>query len=190
MLLGCLSGAAPAAHNCTLPAVAGLASPLGHWEIVDDSGFGEGGLHGGHLGVDLVAPPGTLVHAAREGVVVRAVRASMRWRNDLGKPDVPEGKGRYFGTNVVIRHEGGVYTLYGHLSGLKAHAGQHVRAGEVIGLSGNTGSSSGPHLHFAVADSDQFWGYAYHDFHAACCEYRGVTYFDPVRMLAHGTHGK
>ena len=55
-----------------------------------------------------------------------------------------------FGMHVVIDHGFGYETLYGHLSRLKVHNGQRVKRGDVIGLSGNTGLSAGPHLHYEV----------------------------------------
>jgi LysM repeat protein len=55
-----------------------------------------------------------------------------------------------FGNVVIIRHWGGLETVYAHLSKLKIKAGQKVEAGQVIGLGGNTGRSSGPHLHFEI----------------------------------------
>jgi len=55
-----------------------------------------------------------------------------------------------YGLMVLINHHNGYVTLYGHLSELKVHAGQRVAAGQVIAISGTTGHSSGPHLHFSV----------------------------------------
>jgi murein DD-endopeptidase MepM/ murein hydrolase activator NlpD len=55
-----------------------------------------------------------------------------------------------YGNYVVIAHAGRMVTLYGHLDKLLVHAGQAVRAGDVIGLEGSTGYSTGPHLHFEV----------------------------------------
>jgi murein DD-endopeptidase MepM/ murein hydrolase activator NlpD len=55
-----------------------------------------------------------------------------------------------FGNNVIIRHKHGFYTRYGHMLSFKVHAGQRVRQGEVIGYLGNTGLSTGPHLHYEV----------------------------------------
>lgn len=89
-----------------------------------------------HSGVDIAiayAP----VRAAREGQVM--------YVGDLG------GYGRV----VLIRHEGGYKTLYAHLSQLKVRRGQFVSAGAVIGISGNTGRSTGPHLHFEVIKNDR-----------------------------------
>jgi len=85
-----------------------------------------------HHGADLVAELGTPVMATARGVVV--------WRgNKLG-----------YGNCIVIRHGTHLSTIYGHLSHIGVHTGQSVSKGEVIGLSGSTGFSTGPHLHFEV----------------------------------------
>jgi murein DD-endopeptidase MepM/ murein hydrolase activator NlpD len=55
-----------------------------------------------------------------------------------------------FGKSVLIEHPGGFQTRYAHLSEVMVHAGQQVRAGAPIGLVGNTGHSTGPHLHFGM----------------------------------------
>ena len=91
---------------------------------------------GGHTGVDLAADIGEPVHAAGAGTVVYA-----GW-NDTG-----------YGNVVVIAH-GPVFTLYGHMSAINVRCGQQVSAGQVIGAVGNTGNSSGPHLHFEVRDAN------------------------------------
>ncbi|MEU9299820.1 M23 family metallopeptidase [Streptomyces sp. NPDC048269] len=85
---------------------------------------------GSHTGIDFHAASGTSVHAVGAGVVVEA------------------GWGGAYGNNVVIKHNDGTYTQYGHMSSLSVSAGQQVTAGQQIGLSGSTGNSSGPHLHF------------------------------------------
>ncbi len=91
---------------------------------------------GGHTGVDLAANVGEPVMAAGAGTVVYA-----GW-NDTG-----------YGNVVVIAH-GPVFTLYGHMSAINVRCGQQVSAGQVIGAVGNTGNSSGPHLHFEVRDAN------------------------------------
>ena len=55
-----------------------------------------------------------------------------------------------FGNNVIIRHKHGFYTRYGHMLSFRVHAGQKVQQGEIIGLIGNTGLSTGPHVHYEV----------------------------------------
>lgn len=85
-----------------------------------------------HSGIDLACPTGSRVMAARNGTVVFT-----------GPKD---GYGRL----VVIAHEHGYSSLYGHLSKYMVKQGQKVIRGQVIALSGNTGKSTGPHLHFEV----------------------------------------
>ena len=63
-------------------------------------------------------------------------------------------KGASFGKWVFIKYNNGLSSTYGHLSVITAKVGQEVSAGDVVGLSGNTGSSTGPHLHVAVYASD------------------------------------
>lgn len=86
-----------------------------------------------HTGIDLVEPFGSAVYAADDGVVALVGTSS-------------SGYGRY----VVIAHAGGLATLYGHLSATLVKVGQRVNQGQVVGLEGSTGNSTGPHLHFEL----------------------------------------
>lgn len=92
-------------------------------------------------GIDWALPRMTKVYAAAEGHVIYS-----EW-GDRG--------GRY----LMIRHNGpGLITLYSHLEAAYVLKGEHVAAGALIALSGNTGRSTGPHLHFAVKDFlDDAW---------------------------------
>jgi murein DD-endopeptidase MepM/ murein hydrolase activator NlpD len=92
-----------------------------------------------HTGLDLGIVTGTAVRAASAGTVVLAT-------TNTGPDGTPVG----YGTYVLIHHGGDLFTLYGHLSQLAVTAGQKVATGQVIGLSGSTGNSTGPHLHFEV----------------------------------------
>ena len=92
----------------------------------------------GHNGIDLGIPSGTELKAAAEGTVIGA-----------GDTDLT-CKGASYGKWVLIRHPSGISTLYAHLSLIKVAEGQSVSRGQVIGYSGNTGYSTGPHLHFTV----------------------------------------
>lgn len=83
-------------------------------------------------GIDIGAPEGTTVEATRKGQVTR-----VEW-NDI------------YGNMVVIDHGGGMESLYGHLSGISVRVGYPVIAGTKIGTCGNTGRSTGPHLHFEI----------------------------------------
>ncbi len=97
------------------------------------SRFGPRRLYNGfHYGVDLGMRTGTSVKAADGGVVKFA-----GWKGTYGKV-------------VIINHGGNVETRYAHLSKCKVKAGEKVFKGQLIGLSGNTGRSKGPHLHFEV----------------------------------------
>lgn len=90
-----------------------------------------------HKGLDFGTPVGTSVHAAAAGTVTYA-----GW-NSGG-----------YGYLVIISHGNGVQTYYGHCSSIIAHVGDKVNAGDVIAKSGNTGRSTGPHLHFEIRIND------------------------------------
>jgi len=108
-----------------------------HWPL-DEPGYltrgqiGTGTVDEAHPGIDIAVPTGALVRAAGGGTVVQA------------GPD-PE-----YGSFVVLQHPEGYQSVYGHLSRLLVEANDTVVAGRVIGLSGNSGRSSAPHLHFEI----------------------------------------
>ncbi|MFF8711906.1 peptidoglycan DD-metalloendopeptidase family protein [Streptomyces sp. NPDC015184] len=87
---------------------------------------------GSHSGIDFPVSTGTSVKAITSGTVVTA------------------GWGGAYGNQVVIKHADGRYSQYGHMSSLSVSVGQSVSAGQQVGLSGSTGNSTGPHLHFEV----------------------------------------
>ncbi|MCX4534379.1 M23 family metallopeptidase [Streptomyces sp. NBC_00841] len=90
-----------------------------------------------HSGQDFAVPIGTTVKAAHSGTVVKA--------GPNGGGDGPA-----YGNAIVIKHGNGTYSQYAHLSRIDVRIGQTVSTGEKIALSGNTGNSSGPHLHFEI----------------------------------------
>jgi murein DD-endopeptidase MepM/ murein hydrolase activator NlpD len=90
------------------------------------------GSHAGHVAIDFGVPTGTPVRATIEGRVIEA-----GWDS------------RGYG-NLVVVENGSYQTYYAHLSEIPVAVGQAVQAGEVIGLSGNTGNSTGPHLHYEI----------------------------------------
>jgi murein DD-endopeptidase MepM/ murein hydrolase activator NlpD len=92
-----------------------------------------------HTGVDLAVPLGTPVFAAADGVVVLA-------RSMTDASGALIGYGNY----VVIQHDAGLKTLYGHLLAIGVKEGDAVKRGQLIGLVGSTGNSTGPHTHFEV----------------------------------------
>jgi murein DD-endopeptidase MepM/ murein hydrolase activator NlpD len=85
-----------------------------------------------HAGLDLVAPIGAPIRAIAAGTVVFA--------------DPYRG----YGNLVVIRHPNGLTSHYGHLRAIKVAPGKRVKAGQIIATLGNTGSSTGPHLHLEI----------------------------------------
>ncbi len=89
-----------------------------------------------HYGQDFEVPYGTNVYATGDGKVINS-----GW-NSGG-----------FGNCIVIDHDNGLQSTYGHLSKIKVPEGMNVKRGDLIGLSGSTGTSSGPHLHYQI---DQF----------------------------------
>ncbi len=92
------------------------------------------GLHG-HNGVDLAASIGTPVVAAAAGTIISAKSS---------------GYNGGYGQMIIISHAGNIQTVYGHLSAVNVSVGQTVSQGQVIGAVGNTGKSTGPHLHVEV----------------------------------------
>ncbi|MFA5934009.1 MAG: M23 family metallopeptidase [Candidatus Paceibacterota bacterium] len=94
------------------------------------------GLHDGFKhAVDIGAPRGSSIYAAASGTVVTASGSGYNG-----------GYGKY----VVIRHDNGTQTVYGHMSQVNISVGQQVEKGSIIGLVGNTGRSTGSHVHFEV----------------------------------------
>ena len=91
---------------------------------------------GTHAGVDWAAPVGTPVRAWRSGIVTGAGWNTLAGRTGIG---------------VLLAHAAGMGSYYGHLSQALVGRGSAVRAGQLIGLSGNTGRSTGPHLHFEIS---------------------------------------
>ncbi|MFF3285566.1 M23 family metallopeptidase [Streptomyces sp. NPDC003023] len=105
------------------------------------TGYRAGGAlwsSGSHSGVDFRAASGSSVVAVGSGTVVEA------------------GWGGAYGNNVVIRMNDGTYTQYGHLSSISVVVGQQVTPGRQIGLSGSTGNSTGPHLHFEARTTAEY----------------------------------
>lgn len=96
-----------------------------------------------HSGQDFAVPSGTSVVAVYGGTVVKA--------GGNGAGDGPA-----YGKAVVIRHQGGMYSQYAHLSRIDVRVGQSVAAGQRIALSGSTGNSSGPHLHFEIRTTPNY----------------------------------
>ncbi|GAA2427866.1 M23 family metallopeptidase [Streptomyces glaucus] len=101
--------------------------------------FGSGGARWAnrHTGQDFAVPVGTPVRAVGAGRVVRV------------------SCGGAFGIEIVVRHANGYYTQYAHLAAVAVDQGERVRPGQWIGQSGNTGNSTGPHLHFEVRVTPQ-----------------------------------
>jgi hypothetical protein len=87
----------------------------------------------GHNGVDFGVPLYTAVHAAAAGMVAKT-------------GSDPKGYGLY----VILKHTNGYQTLYAHLGRVMVDTGEELPAGSVLGLSGSTGNSTGPHLHFEL----------------------------------------
>lgn len=98
------------------------------------SGFGYRSFRGGgnHYGIDWACPTGTTIYASSGGTVTRS------------------GWSSSYGYCIYIQHPGGIETRYAHNSKLLVSLGQTVAQGQAIALSGNTGDSSGPHLHFEI----------------------------------------
>jgi murein DD-endopeptidase MepM/ murein hydrolase activator NlpD len=116
-----------------------LASRPSSWPVRGwiSSGFGDRnspltGEKGFHTGVDIANDQGSPIHAKADGEVAYA-----GWEGGYGKL-------------VIIRHGNGYSTYYGHLSELRTAVGKQIKRGDVVGLMGATGNTTGPHLHYEV----------------------------------------
>lgn len=108
---------------------------------------------GGHAGIDYGVAEGTPVYASADGVVLDSKAITEGGSPGRGSPArAPNGKlYRSYGEYIKIQHsDSGLTTYYGHLSKRIVNKGDTVKRGQLIGYSGNTGNSSGPHLHFEV----------------------------------------
>uniref|UniRef100_Q3AU69 Metalloendopeptidases-like membarne protein n=1 Tax=Chlorobium chlorochromatii (strain CaD3) TaxID=340177 RepID=Q3AU69_CHLCH len=90
-----------------------------------------------HSGIDIAAPIGTKVHATGDGIVAFV------------------GNSKGYGQKITINHGYGYKTIYAHLSKMVVQQGDNVRRGDTIGLSGNSGTSTGAHLHYEVLRYNQ-----------------------------------
>jgi murein DD-endopeptidase MepM/ murein hydrolase activator NlpD len=123
-----------------------IAADEVNWPVADYRYGGEFFANVVHSGVDFPAPKDTPVLAAGSGEVAWAGYGVYRGGYDVTDP---------YGLAVVIRHDFGyqgqpLYTIYGHLDRIDVATGQYVTTGETIGLVGETGRVTGPHLHFEV----------------------------------------
>ncbi|WP_211750078.1 M23 family metallopeptidase [Paenibacillus sp. Marseille-Q4541] len=116
----------------TTPMKFRISSEYGTMEEIRDGRF--------HNGIDLAVPKGTELHSITSGTVERIV--------NHGTENI--GKG------VIIRTEQGDLHVYGHMDNISVHKGDVIQAGDFIGLSGNSGHSTGAHLHFGLIKEGNF----------------------------------
>ncbi len=120
-------------------AVPELKYPVPKGVLTSPFGFRWGAFH---TGLDIAAPVGQPVIACADGKVI-FTGTRKRFRR--------------YGTTVMLDHGNGVYTYYAHLSEVKVKKGQTVKKGQKIALVGNTGRSTGPHLHLEVRVNNQLY---------------------------------
>jgi murein DD-endopeptidase MepM/ murein hydrolase activator NlpD len=109
--------------------------PVNRFDPSSDFGYRSDPFHGGgafHAGIDMTGKTGDAIHAAADGVVVRA-----GWWAGYGKV-------------VVVDHGNGLETRYGHMSRFHVKEGDVIRQGQIVGGMGSTGRSTGTHLHFEI----------------------------------------
>lgn len=131
---GEISAPSPAKSSVGGKIVSGLKEVVGYFLRPLSGGKKTQGIHG-HNGVDLGAPVGTPIMAAADGEVI--ISKTGGWNG---------GYGNY----IVVKHKNGTQTLYAHNTSNAVVAGETVKQGQVIGTVGNTGKSTGSHLHFEV----------------------------------------
>ncbi|MED7825664.1 M23 family metallopeptidase [Streptomyces chiangmaiensis] len=132
---------APARTAPSRPAA--WVGPVKHYTLSARFNQAGGMWRSTHSGQDFAVPSGTGVLAACGGTVVKA--------GPNGAGDGPA-----YGNAIVIRHPNGMHTQYAHLARIDVRVGETVARGQHIGLSGNTGNSSGPHLHFEIRTTPNY----------------------------------
>ncbi|MET9364649.1 M23 family metallopeptidase [Streptomyces sp. NPDC006632] len=135
--------AATAAKRAAAAKAASWVHPVQRYTLSASFGLGGTMWSHKHSGQDFAVPTGTPVSAAHAGTVVKA--------GPIGGGDGPA-----YGNAVVIRHANNTYSQYAHLSKINVRIGQSVATGERIALSGSTGNSSGPHLHFEIRTTPHY----------------------------------
>lgn len=116
------------------PGKSSMPSIAGYFKNPVPNGRKSRGVTSKHQGVDIAAPTGTPIYAAASG---RVLAAKMGWNGA-------------YGNMVILQHPNGTKTLYAHMSKLGTSTNTQVSQGQIIGYVGNTGRSTGPHLHFEV----------------------------------------
>ncbi|MDO0926426.1 M23 family metallopeptidase [Streptomyces sp. TG1A-8] len=129
--------------SAAAPSATSWVDPVKRYTL--SAGFNQAGSHwvAKHSGQDFAVPTGTEVVAAHGGTVVKA--------GSNGAGDGPA-----YGNAVVIKHGNTTYSQYAHLSRIDVRIGQVVRTGQHIALSGSTGNSTGPHLHFEIRTTPNY----------------------------------
>ncbi|MFS0657383.1 M23 family metallopeptidase [Niallia alba] len=110
------------------------------YKITSNFGESEAFRNHKHTGIDFSMPTGTELRSIRDGIVTQVT--------DLGNQNA--------GKMIKIKWEDGHEAIYGHLSKFKVSEGQHISAGDLIGYSGNSGFTTGAHLHFGLKDGNMF----------------------------------
>ncbi|MFK4064997.1 M23 family metallopeptidase [Streptomyces sp. NPDC029674] len=122
---------------------AAWVDPVNNYTLSASFGLGGNMWSQKHSGQDFAVPVGTAVESVHGGTVVKA--------GPNGAGDGPA-----YGNAIVIKHSNGTYSQYAHLSQVDVRVGQTVGTGQRIALSGNTGNSSGPHLHFEIRTTPNY----------------------------------
>jgi murein DD-endopeptidase MepM/ murein hydrolase activator NlpD len=135
--------AATAKQTATKKKAASWVDPVKNYKLTASFAQNGGMWASKHSGQDFAVPIGTNVVAAHGGTVVKA--------GGNGAGDGPA-----YGNAVVIKHGNGTYSQYAHLSKINVKIGQVVATGQSIAKSGNTGNSSGPHLHFEIRTTPNY----------------------------------
>ncbi len=137
--------------------------------------FGTGGMED-HHGTDIGAVDGTPIYAAKDGTV----KEVQEWKAG----DSVEGNMSYGRMYKIASDDGLTDIIYAHMSAnypLSLEVGDHVEAGQQIGYSGNTGNSTGPHLHFEIRKAGEVWNNNYYD----CVDiYNWMSFTNPNRTTA------